>query len=209
MVTQTITVDSSGIPVMPLLLWPLVVSPGPLLTVSPGETVNINLSNVMEANPDEDSYTNMNCPHEINNVNFHFHGFHVDPTGTGDNVMRIIGPSVSASVGTAVPSDHNPGTHWYHPHVHGDWSAFVSGVAGMFIVKGGIDDVAPFNTMETHELILQTLEVDSSGTVPYPTNSSPCSPNPFGTPANTYWTVNAKVNPYIKMAPNEVQSGVS
>lgn len=209
MVTQTITtVDSSGNTSDASVTLRAFGGqiPGPLLTVSPGETVDINLSNVMEANPDEDSYTNMNCPHEINNVNFHFHGFHVDPTGTGDNVMRIIGPSVAASVNTTVPSDHNPGTHWYHPHVHGaDWSAFVSGVAGMFIVKGGIDDVAPFNTMETHELVLQTLEVDSSGTVPYPTNSTPCPGNPFGTAANTYWTVNAKVNPYIKMAPGEVQ----
>jgi FtsP/CotA-like multicopper oxidase with cupredoxin domain len=209
MVTQTITtVDSSGNTSdasVTLRSFGGQV-PGPLLTVTPGETVNINLSNVMEANPDEDSYTNGNCPHEINNVNFHMHGFHVDPTGTGDNVLRIVGPSISASVNTTVPSNHNPGTHWYHPHVHGaDWSAFVSGVAGMFIIKGGIDDVAPFNAMETHELILQKLEVDSSGTVPYPTNASNCPAQPFGDLSTTYTTVNAKVNPYIKMAPNEVQ----
>ncbi|POM74610.1 Multicopper oxidase, partial [Phytophthora palmivora] len=59
--------------------------PGPMLLLKPGDVLNIHLVNNL--GPNVAGEWTPNTMHEPNNTNLHFHGMHVDPTGTEDNVF--------------------------------------------------------------------------------------------------------------------------
>ena len=76
--------------------------PGPLLEAIPGDTVQLTFTNQL-AQP----------------TNLHFHGLHIPPTGSGDDVFLEIPPGEKHTYDFQIPSDHPAGTFWYHPHYHG------------------------------------------------------------------------------------------
>lgn len=78
-------------------------------------------------------HSNHNIPHKFNITNLHFHGSHLSPEQ--DDIWEEIDPSDSSLYHYDLVN-HQSGTHWYHPHVHGSTSLQVaSGVAGAMIVE--------------------------------------------------------------------------
>jgi suppressor of ftsI len=75
---------------------------GPTLHVKPGERMAVYYVN------------NLDQPTDI-----HFHGLHVSPLGSSDNIFRVIGPGETAKYVLDIPIDHARGTFWYHSHLHG------------------------------------------------------------------------------------------
>ncbi|RLN54393.1 hypothetical protein BBJ28_00013030 [Nothophytophthora sp. Chile5] len=112
--------------------------PGPILLLRPGDVLNIHQVNKL--GPNVPGEWTANTMHEPNNTNLHFHGMHVDPTGTEDNVFRIVAPGESAETRLHVPLNHPRGLFHYHPHFHG--SVFLQmggGMVGPIVVE---DDAA-------------------------------------------------------------------
>ena len=63
---------------------------------------------------------------------------------TGDNVLVEVGPTASESYRFDIDEheQHQAGTFWYHPHVHGSTAIQVgSGMAGAFIIEGAVDAI--------------------------------------------------------------------
>lgn len=130
---------------------------GPIISASAGETIVVNLINAMP--PIDDvcpADGNMNQEHGANVTNLHTHGLHVSPVRSdndqydSDNVfLRVVPDGQIVGCGDPsnirhgqntfhfdLPSDHPPGTHWYHAHVHGSTARQVTGgLAGPLIIR--------------------------------------------------------------------------
>ena len=89
-----------------------------------------------------------------NTTNIHVHGLHVSPRQ--DDVFTPVSPGSEKVYTYDIPSDHSPGTAWYHPHVHGSSSLQQGGgMAGAIVVE----DPQPnfFNFTQEHVLLFQQL----------------------------------------------------
>src|SRR5919107_1902431 len=94
--------------------------PGPTYHVYPGDKVEINLIN------------NLN-----ESTNLHFHGMHVSPANNSDNIFLEIAPGKTQNYTLNIPKNHDPGTNWYHSHLHRlSYGQVSAGLSGMFIVEG-------------------------------------------------------------------------
>ncbi|MDB4951277.1 MAG: L-ascorbate oxidase, partial [Gemmatimonadetes bacterium] len=124
--------------------------PGPSFHVRPGDRVRLRLVNKLstsadsvcmpypaaDTSPPVDTFPD--CFHGPNYTNIHYHGFHVTPGGTGDNVLIQIAPGDSFQYDFRIPPTQSSGTMWYHPHKHGSVALQVNNaMAGAFIVEGG------------------------------------------------------------------------
>jgi FtsP/CotA-like multicopper oxidase with cupredoxin domain len=106
--------------------------PGPLLEVVAGDDVKIRLTNQL-ADP----------------TNLHFHGLHISPDGTADNIFLALPPGESLTYAFRVPSNHPAGLYWLHPYLHGSVARQVSlGLAAPLV---------------RHILVLQDFELDRVG----------------------------------------------
>ncbi len=77
-------------------------------------------------------------------TNIHYHGMDVSPIPPGDSVFIRIEPRKDFRYGVYIPTDHPQGLHWYHAHVHHFVDdQITSGVSGMLIVDGFIEDQYP------------------------------------------------------------------
>ena len=83
--------------------------PGPTYHVYPGDKVEIDLVN------------NLN-----ESTNLHFHGMHVSPANNSDNVFLDVAPGKTQHYVVDIPKNHEPGTNWYHSHLHHTflWTSF-------------------------------------------------------------------------------------
>jgi len=110
----------------------------PMLEITPGDTIRINLHNKLPADPSCTATTgDVNTPHCFNGTNLHTHGLWVNPAGNGDNVLISVNPGVSFEYEYNIPSDHPAGTFWYHTHRHGSTALQVSsGMAGALVIRG-------------------------------------------------------------------------
>ncbi|MGH9563024.1 MAG: multicopper oxidase domain-containing protein, partial [Terracidiphilus sp.] len=116
---------------------------GPLIAVSPGDTLRLDLNNKL---PTDDPSCWKTPPPGLglppgagcfNTINLHTHGLHVSPTGNSDNVLLNIAPQTSFPYEFNIPEDHPAGTFWYHAHRHGSTAVQVtSGAAGILVVRG-------------------------------------------------------------------------
>jgi FtsP/CotA-like multicopper oxidase with cupredoxin domain len=177
--------------------------PGPTFRFAPGDSVRIRLVNRL---PDDGTdpheciaYTTHpqdvapNCFHGSNYTNIHYHGMHVTPDGTGDNVLIEIGPDSTWQFAFRVPMNQSPGTHWYHPHKHGSVALQVTnGMAGSLIVYGGgLDSLTRASNIRDRLIAVQ--QVDSALNLVIPGKN-------HGT-----MLVNGQSNPTVILRPNEVQ----
>jgi FtsP/CotA-like multicopper oxidase with cupredoxin domain len=182
----TLRVDTATLPVpgagnQLLRAWTLVSAngvlydttayPGPTFVVSPGDSVRILLVNNLPG-PDDNkacvSYpatrngvdTYEDCFHGFNWTNIHYHGFHVTPDSTGDDVLLQIAPGQSYQYAFGIPWNQSPGTHWYHPHKHGSVAIQVgNGMSGAFIVRGGgLDSLTKALGMREHLIAVQKVD---------------------------------------------------
>ena len=143
--------------------------PGPTLRFRPGDNVKVALVNAL---PEE--------------TNLHVHGLHVSPRDNSDNIFIHIWPGQTFGYEFDIPDNHPPGTYWYHPHPHGYSNEQVaSGMAGVIIIEGGLDDLPELQDVKERLLALQ---------------------GPFkGANNQLEYTVNGQVNPTIPIRPGETQ----
>lgn len=123
--------------------------PGPRLEAKPGDTVRLRFTN------------NLTQP-----TNLHYHGLHVTPTGNADNVFLEIPPGETLTYEFTIPSNHPAGTFWYHPHLHGLVAEqLFGGLAGLFIVRGELDEIPEIKAAKEEFLFLKDFELDSNGRI--------------------------------------------
>ena len=123
--------------------------PGPLLEASPGDTIQIRFTNQL-GQP----------------TNLHFHGLHIPPTGTGDNVFLEIPPGETHTYDFQIPDNHPAGTFWYHPHYHGLVAEqLFGGLAGLFIVRGALDEIPEVKAAQESFLVLKDFALDNRGNI--------------------------------------------
>ncbi len=123
----------------------------PTLHVNPGDTIVINLTNMVEhANigPSEVVSNSSNiCGAAVMNsasVNIHFHGTNTSPTCGSDEVIHtLVNTGQSFQYTLQIPADEPPGLYWYHTHVHGIASPTVQGGATGLIEVEGIANIEP------------------------------------------------------------------
>ena len=121
--------------------------PGPMIEASPGDHVRVRFRNGL-AEP----------------TNIHYHGLHVSPSGHADNVMLRIRSGESLTYEFDLPANHRGGTFWYHPHVHESVARQVSrGLAGVFIVRGELDQIPEIASAPEAVLVLQDFSLSSRG----------------------------------------------
>ena len=119
-------------------------SPGPTLRVRPGDELAVRLTNRLDQP-----------------TNLHTHGLRVSPQGNSDNPFLRVDPGTSFDYLIRVPTDHPPGTHWYHPHHHGTVADQVSGgLAGALIVDGG----PALPVAADRVLLISDITLDTTGT---------------------------------------------
>jgi FtsP/CotA-like multicopper oxidase with cupredoxin domain len=178
--------------------------PGPTFSFSPGDSVRIRLVNQLPLVGDNHTclpYTTNprdvtpNCFHGSNWTNIHYHGMHVTPDGSGDNVLIQIGPDSTWQFAFGVPMNQSPGTHWYHPHKHGAVAQQVTnGMAGALLVRGGALDSLT-RAQGIRERLLAVQQVDSQVNLVGGIRGI----------GSGIKLVNGQSNPTIIMRPNEVQ----
>ena len=126
--------------------------PGPRLEARPGDEVTIRLTN------------DLGEP-----TNLHFHGMHIPPTGTADNIFLQVPSGEALTYKFTLPRTHPAGLFWFHPHLHGSVARQVSrGLAAPFVVRGDIDAMPEIIAAEEYFLVLQDFELDAGGRVVEP-----------------------------------------
>jgi FtsP/CotA-like multicopper oxidase with cupredoxin domain len=204
---------------------------GPVLSVRPGDVLNLLLQNALpclkepcvcrsEAAPDDGHghhAAGVPDPSIFNTTNLHTHGLHVSPKDPADNVLREIRPGCAWQFRFDLPQDHPAGTFWYHPHVHGSTAIQVgSGAVGALIVRGGIDEVPEIKAARERILLFQQIPYTCRAREANP--DTPCTPadpgrvEHFSAFGRDKWpqpwqstTINGAARPAIYMQPGEVQ----
>jgi FtsP/CotA-like multicopper oxidase with cupredoxin domain len=121
--------------------------PAPRLEAKPGDQVRIHFTN------------NLSQP-----TNIHYHGLHIPVTGNADNVFLHIQPGEKLTYEFQIPSNHQAGTFWYHPHLHGLVAEqLFGGLAGLFIVRGELDEIPEIKAAKEEFLVLQDFAVNDNG----------------------------------------------
>jgi FtsP/CotA-like multicopper oxidase with cupredoxin domain len=121
--------------------------PGPVLEVNPGDAVRIRLHNRLDQP-----------------TNLHYHGLHIPPGGTADNVFLSVAPGASQTYDFALPADHPAGTFYYHPHRHGTVADQVfGGLGGVLIVRGELDRIPEVQAAQEQVLFLKDLPAAGGG----------------------------------------------
>ena len=121
--------------------------PAPRLEAKPEDKVRIHFTN------------NLAQP-----TNIHYHGLHVPPTGNADNVFLHINPGEKFTYEFEIAQNHAAGTFWYHPHLHGLVAEqLFGGLAGLFVVRGDLDEIPEIKAAKEEFLVLQDFSLDEGG----------------------------------------------
>lgn len=125
-------------------------------------------------------------------TSIHFHGLHVSPLGSSDNIFRVIGPGETAKYVLDIPIDHARGTFWYHSHLHGLATDQVAGGLSGVLVIEGLEDLLPDG--------LQNITQQTFIMRGFPWHYWHLN---YTTP--TYQTINGEINPVVSISPGETQ----
>ncbi len=129
-------------------------------------------------------------------TNLHTHGFHVSPSGHSDNIFVHIDPGHTFTYVYHMPYDNDPGSYWYHPHLHMFVEGQIfAGMAGPIVVEGGLDRDPALRTFGQRWIFLTQTQVKDGKTVPASKASGPDSP--------IY--VNGDLNPSLRIRPGQIQ----
>ena len=123
---------------------------GPTMRLNPGESIQLELDNTL-SEP----------------TNLHFHGLHVSPSGESDNVLRHVMAGEIAPYQVDLPTDHAPGTYWYHSHQHGISEEQVfGGMSGLIVVEGLIDLLPEeLRDIEERSFALKDFQLTADGAI--------------------------------------------
>ncbi|MBW4622306.1 MAG: multicopper oxidase family protein [Cyanosarcina radialis HA8281-LM2] len=153
--------------------------PAPRLEAKPGDTVRIHFRNKL-SEP----------------TNLHYHGLHVTPTGKGDNAFLSIPPNERLTYEFKIPTNHPAGTFWYHPHHHGHVAEQVfGGLAGLFIVRGDLDEIPEVKAAREQFLVLQDFALNADGRIEPPNHMAMMMGR-----EGSLVTANGQVNPTLAIA---------
>ena len=120
--------------------------PAPRLEAQPGDRVRIHFTNKLEQP-----------------TNIHYHGLHIPITGNADNVFLKIEPGKQLTYEFKIPDNHPSGTFWYHPHLHGLVAEqLFGGLAGLFVVRGKLDEISELKAAREEFLVLQDFAIDNN-----------------------------------------------
>lgn len=150
---------------------------------------------------DNHAHGDVNDPRNfwLNVTNFHTHGWHVSPKPPQDDVLLSIEPGCKYQVDVQVPADHFPGSFWYHTHWHGATGMQVaSGVAGVLIIEGDIDQVPEIRNARERIFVFQQIYYNDKGLVE-------SFDDVFGLKNPRPTTINGQLKPRIEMRPGEVE----
>ena len=157
--------------------------PAPRLEANPGDRVKIHFTN------------NLSKP-----TNIHYHGLHIPITGNADNVFLQIEPGEQLTYEFTIPENHPAGTFWYHPHLHGLVAEqLFGGLAGLFIVRGELDEIPEIKAAQEEFLVLQDFALDDDGRLMGSSHMSLMSGR-----EGDLITVNGKVNPSFTLPANKL-----
>jgi FtsP/CotA-like multicopper oxidase with cupredoxin domain len=152
-----------------------------VLSFRPGDQVIVNLTNQL-GEP----------------TNLHTHGMFVSPVGNSDNIFPVIESGGAMQYNYATPKDLDPGSNWYHPHMHPLVEEQVfGGMSGFFYVQG-LQDLLPtrLRGVPEHFLAFKDLQVDRDNTIRWQNINSD---------APTTRTVNGLVRPVLEVAAGSTQ----
>lgn len=155
---------------------------GPTLHVRPGDTIEATIDNATSEQ-----------------TNIHYHGLHVSPKGKSDNVFRTFEPGQTVKSVVHLPADHQPGTYWYHVHLHGlTEEQVMGGMSGLLVVEG-LEDRLPASLKGIRERQLAIRDVQHKGDsiVMDAADIDPSKP--------TTRLVNGQLDPRIELASGETQ----
>ena len=187
---------------------------GSTLRVKPGDTIKVHLHNNLPTPTGAAHHSaDMNIPHDFNVTNLHVHGVHVSPSGNSDNVLIKVAPGGYQQYEFNIPKNHPAGTYWYHAHHHGASALQLSsGMSGILIIEGDIDQVPEIKTAEEKVFLFNQIPYDENGQVEY-TPARAGATNPFEyfsfignfSKLGRFTTVNGQPRPILYMRPGEVQ----
>lgn len=195
--TELVAAHSGSLPNLELLYNG--IRPGVTINMDPGGTHQVKLTNnlkllsvndikvfepLVTGSNDTDTTLDM-LSAKSNITNLHTHGLHVSPQDRSDNVFLKLEEGKSNNYTYELPSDHAPGTHWYHAHLHGSTALQVQGgMSGALIVKAprGQSLNPPDYPVTEKIIVLQTGATDS----------------PLASKLKTF-TVNGVLKPRIQM----------
>ncbi|WP_417598910.1 multicopper oxidase family protein [Oceanospirillum sp.] len=174
---------------------------GNTLRVKTGDTLRLTLENHLPYDPLQELCTAVptvedNTPKGFNVTNMHVHGVHVSPESPSDNILLLVGYKQTEHYRYEIPSDHPPGTYFYHAHFHGSVALQVaSGMAGALIIEGPLDEIPEIKAAKEQVLCFQTPRVNKTGVCENYTV--------LDQPGDTL--INGQLKPVIRMSPGEVQ----
>ena len=152
--------------------------PGPTLRLRPGDRLQVAMVNRL-ATP----------------TNLHVHGLHVSPQGNSDNPFIGIGPGERFDYEFQIPTDHPPGTYWYHPHRHGLVTDQVfGGLYGAIIIVGDPD----IPSTRERLLVISDITLDGAGRV----GQAPMGAAMTGREGELV-LVNGQLDPHLSARPGE------
>ena len=177
----------------------------PTLRLSPGDTLQLNLADVIQDN----DASRMRMHHAVagsvcgdggtatvSSTNMHFHGMPVPPICHQDDVIdTLIQPGTPGfQFNVHVPTTQPPGLYWYHPHVHGFTEFQVNGGAAGAIIVEGMEKVRP----EVAGLTERVFVIRQQYLVPW-------IPGPYLLTLNYQVAPFLGTSPIIQMKPGEKQ----
>jgi FtsP/CotA-like multicopper oxidase with cupredoxin domain len=155
---------------------------GPTYHVYPGDKVEIDLAN-----------------HLNESTNLHFHGMHVSPANNSDNIFLDVAPGKTQNYTLDIPKNHDPGTNWYHSHLHQlSYGQVSAGLSGMLIVEG-LEKLLPkpLQNITQHAFGMKDFPFDNLFVTTHKLSNTVASQDRL--------TVNGEINPVINIKSGETQ----
>lgn len=148
-----------------------------------------------------------------------------------DNVLNHVEPGGRAKYRWDLDQDdsdpdrpggkHWPGTHWYHPHIHGSTTVqLMNGAAGMIVVEGDVDALEAVKKARERVMVVSQIpydvteeNVDGDPFVTPLADGEPCDEDHLSVnnflaahhAATTNSTLNGKISPVMVTAPGQVE----
>jgi FtsP/CotA-like multicopper oxidase with cupredoxin domain len=135
--------------------------PGPTLAVRAGDMVDLTFRNriMLGESSAKPGYGRPPRPDDTV-TNVHYHGLHVTPVGSGDNMTVMTDAGRTHRYRFQIPATHPAGLFWYHAHVHGLVTNQVGrGASGMLYV-GNAHTTAVDARYRRRILVLQQLYLE-------------------------------------------------
>jgi len=173
--------------------------PAPTISVRQGEWVDLTFVNRILLTESDATVPAYGRRRPGSQTNVHFHGTHVTPMGSGDNMTVMLDKGDSFRYNFRVPTDHPAGLFWYHPHLHGLVTSQMSrGAAGMLYITNA-HTRAVNRLYRRRILVLQQLYLDAD------LRTAISDDGERDDPLRAITVINGEESPLIRMRPGERQ----